>query len=123
VRTLRKSPACTITAPATLAVAIGASTASFSVTNAVLLRPLPYPDADRLTRVFWENAARTTTASCLIPPGSAAVLNYEYWMRRYGGSTKILGQEMRCSVRDSAVRESLACWPRASGCIPPWRAD
>lgn len=48
LRTLRKSPIFTITVVVTIALAIGASTAIFSVTNGVLLRQLPYKDSDRL---------------------------------------------------------------------------
>src|SRR5688572_13450139 len=47
-RTLRKSPIFTITVVVTIALAIGASTAIFSVTNGVLLRQLPYRDPERL---------------------------------------------------------------------------
>src|SRR5690349_16045681 len=47
-RTLRKSPIFTITVVVTIALAIGASTAIFSVTNGVLLRQLPYKDPERL---------------------------------------------------------------------------
>jgi putative ABC transport system permease protein len=170
-RTLRKSPIFATTAAVTLALGIGASTAIFSVINAVLLRPLPYRNPDRLVLVFWENRpgnsrnflysnadffdlragagavfddiggvasfrafvpredgsteqigkALVTTnffrlmgakiafgrdfteadavpqpasPGVLIPPGSAAILSYEYWQRRYGGSTAVLGREM-----------------------------
>ncbi|HET7373652.1 MAG TPA: ABC transporter permease [Gemmatimonadaceae bacterium] len=57
-RTLRNSPAFAATAIVTLALAIGASTAIFSVVNAVLLRPLPYGDADRLAIVSQDLRAR-----------------------------------------------------------------
>ncbi len=48
LRGLRRRPAFAIAAIATLALGIGANTAVFSVVHGVLLRPLPYPDADRV---------------------------------------------------------------------------
>jgi hypothetical protein len=52
VRTLRKSPGFLSIALLTLAVGIGATTTIFSVVDAVLLRPLPFPESDRLVAVY-----------------------------------------------------------------------
>lgn len=170
-RKLRRSPVYTVTAIFTLALGIGASTAIFSVTNAVLLQPLPYRDAERLvlacrdfrktnardvpfsnadfydlanrSKVVFEDLgavftfrafvpredgsaeqiikAQVTTnlfrllgatvalgrdftaadglpqpnqPDTVLPPGSVAILSYEYWQRRYGGDTSVLGREM-----------------------------
>jgi predicted permease len=51
-RQLRKAPAFTLTALATIAICLGANLAIFAVINSILLRPLPFPNADRLVTIY-----------------------------------------------------------------------
>jgi putative ABC transport system permease protein len=51
VRALRKSPVFAATVVVTLALGIGANTAIFSVFNTVVLKPVPFPEADRLVQL------------------------------------------------------------------------
>jgi len=52
LRQLRKAPAFTVTALATVAICLGANLAIFAVIDSILLRPLPFPNADRLVTIY-----------------------------------------------------------------------
>jgi predicted permease len=65
LRTLRRAPLFTAVAVATIALAVGANTAIFSVLNAVLLRSLPYRHTDRV-EMIWNSYSRTSVAHTAI---------------------------------------------------------
>ena len=76
LRVLARTPLFTFCTIAALAVGIGATTALFSVVNAMLLKPLPYADADRLVVIWEHNLPRNR------PRNVANIVNFTGWRDR-----------------------------------------
>src|SRR5213080_2685960 len=68
IRSLLKQPAFTLVAVITLALGIGGNSAMFSVVNAVLLRPLQYPESDRIVVLEGINPSKGITQSNMSIP-------------------------------------------------------
>jgi putative ABC transport system permease protein len=83
VRTLARAPGFTATVVLTLALGIGANAAVFSALDAVILRPLPFPEADRLMRIAQVQDRTSETA--------IAPVRLEDWNRRSTAFTAISG--------------------------------
>ena len=111
-RMLRKSPAFTFFAVAVLAIGIAANSAIFSVADAVLLRPLPYRDANRLV-IVWEDASAIGFPSDTPAPG-----DFSEWRSRnqvftdmaassFGSSVALTGQGNPEKLGGRAVTANL----------------
>lgn len=75
LRSLRRSPGFTITAILVAAIGIGATTAAFSIADHVLLRPLPFPESQRLVRVWEDQSSRG------YPRLEPSPLNLQEWQK------------------------------------------
>jgi putative ABC transport system permease protein len=87
-RLLLRSPAFTLVAVAALALGIGANTAIFSVVDTLLLRPLPYADADRLA-VIWEHNIPRDRQHNVVSPG-----NFIHWQELNQSFTELSALSM-----------------------------
>jgi len=87
IRALRKNPAYAAVTIATLAIGIGAGTTIYTIAGAVLLRPLPYADPDRLVRIFETNPLKGWTRNIASPA------NYADWKKQATVFTDIAAYE------------------------------
>src|SRR5262245_8080771 len=98
LRTLRRSPAFALTAVAVVAIGIGATTAAFSLADFVLIRPLPFPEADGLVRVSAERPG--------FPRMELAPANYRD-LKQMATSFEALGAYRGLSVNLVGARQPL----------------
>ena len=105
LRQLLKHPGFTFVAIVTLALGIGANTAIFSIVNAVLLRPLPYPQPDRLVLI----RERTN----IFDSGSVSLPNYLDWRAAQRGFTDLAmmrrGDANLSGVSSETEAERVCC--------------
>lgn len=106
LRTLRNNPVLTVTAILTLALGVGANTAIFSTLHAVVLRPLPFRENDRLVMLYEKNTERGWTQAEVAPA------NYFDWREQVDdfediaaypsfGSTTVLSHDGEAQVLSS----------------------
>jgi hypothetical protein len=98
LRRLRQAPGFSLVAVATLALGIGATSAIFSVVNAVLLQPLPFPEPDRLVRVAQTWKGRPVVYS---PPN---FLDVEAQSTAFSGLAAIDGGGVTLTGQGTATR-------------------
>jgi hypothetical protein len=109
VRALRKNPAYAAVAIATLAIGIGAGTTVFSLAAAVLLRPLPYANPDRLVRIFEVNPLKRWTRNIASPA------NYADWKAQNTVFTDVAAYEQFNSDGSGAAEVFLTGFGEPSG--------
>jgi MacB-like periplasmic core domain/FtsX-like permease family len=115
-RMLMKHPGFSAIAVLTVALGIGANTAIFSVVNAVLLRPLPYPEADRLTLL--------NESSEQIPDMSISMANFNDWRAQNSVFESMLAYQGDSTVfTGKGVPEHLRLRRITAGFTPTMRVE
>jgi hypothetical protein len=107
VRSLSKSPSFTVVTVLTLALGIGACTAIFSIVNAVLLRSLPYGDADRLVYLFTPNRHFELPVETF-NPSNADFFDLARLSHSFSSMTLFQQRTYSFASQDSAVRVGAA---------------
>lgn len=119
LRTWRRNPGVATLAVVTLAIAIGATTVVFSLVNAVLLRPLPYPAADRLVQVVEHNVEVAAERGWPAPETPVSAHNYlDYrersvsfeemgWMAAFEDAVNVAGAGRPVRAQAVSVSASL----------------
>ena len=78
-RTLRRTPGFTLTAILVTALGVGATTAAFTLADYVLVRPLPFPDADRLVKILEGSVRRAASLRGIRGTNNVAPANFLSW--------------------------------------------
>jgi putative ABC transport system permease protein len=118
-RSLRRSPGFTVAAVLTLALGIGANAAIFSVLDAVVLRPLPYRDPERLVGVWnsWTDTPRATLSSLEYFDYREQLRSFEQFGVMAGGAVTLTGAgepaRLAIGVVSHGVLPALGVAPQA----------
>jgi putative ABC transport system permease protein len=115
VRALRRTPGFTATVVVTLALGIGANSAVFSAMDAVLLRPLPFPDSDRLMRLRQAQETESSIAPPRLEDWNRLSASFEaisgFYVEEVSDTTGDLPQRLRRAVVAPRFLEVLGVRP------------
>ena len=90
MRTLARAPGFTLTAILVTALGVGATTAAFTLADHVLMRPLPFPDPDRLVKILEGNVTRPANLRGIRGTNNVAPANFLSW-REMAASFEVMG--------------------------------